>query len=116
MRAVDVYLEQDATASYRAFLAGQLDWTSVPPERVEEVAQQRGPGAAKPYLGELFYGFNLKNPKFADPRFREAIVRAIDREAIVKRVYKNTVRPSIGVVPMGTLGRAEMKSKRVINL
>ena len=47
----------------------------------------------RPYLGELFYGFNLKNPKFADIRFREAIVRAIDRDAIVRAIY-GAARPA----------------------
>ncbi|HTJ76168.1 MAG TPA: ABC transporter substrate-binding protein [Acidimicrobiales bacterium] len=104
VRAVDVYLEQDAAAGYSAFLAGQLDWTAVPPDRVEEVAQQRGPGASKPYLGELFYGFNLKNPKFADVRFRQAIVAALDRDAILRVVYGPSATVLNGLVPQGVPG------------
>ena len=86
------------------FTREQLDFSPVPLSRVEEARRTRGGAASRPYLAELFYGFNLKSPKFADSRFREAIVHAIDREAIVKKVYKNTVRPSIGVVPQGTPG------------
>jgi oligopeptide transport system substrate-binding protein len=104
LRAVDVYLEPDAAAGYTAFLAGQLDWTSVPPEQVEEVAQQRGPAASKPYLGELFYGFNLKNPKFADVRFRQAIVAALDRDAILRVVYGPSAAVLNGLVPQGVPG------------
>ena len=57
----------------------------------------------RPYPAELYFGFNVKNPKFADPRFREAIVRGIDREAIVTAVYKGTVRPanSIALADVG---------------
>jgi len=101
---VDLVLHSDQTAAYNAFTRHQLDFSPVPLSRVEETRRTRGGAASRPYLAELFYGFNMKSPKFADARFREAIVRAIDRQAIVKDVYKNTVRPIIGVVPMGTPG------------
>jgi ABC-type transport system substrate-binding protein len=104
LRGVDIYLEQDAETAYNAFLAGQLDWVSVPPDRVEQVAEQRGPGGAKPYLGELFYGFNLKNPKFADVRFRQAIIAAIDRDAIVRVVYGPSATVLKGLIPQGVPG------------
>ena len=104
LAGIDLVLHSDQTAAYNAFTRRRLDFSPVPLSRVEETRRTRGLAASRPYLAELFYGFNLKNPKFADPRFREAIVRAIDRDAIVRDVYKNTVRPSIGVVPMGTPG------------
>jgi sugar transferase (PEP-CTERM system associated) len=40
----------------------------------------------RPYLAELFYGFNLKNPRYADVRFREAIVHAVNRDAIANLI------------------------------
>jgi len=104
LRAVDFYLEQDAAAAYESFLAGRLDWTSVPPDRVEQAAERQGPGAAKPYLGELFYGFNLKSPKFADVRFRQAVVAAIDRDAIVRVVYGPSATVLKGLIPEGVPG------------
>ncbi|HEV2759399.1 MAG TPA: ABC transporter substrate-binding protein [Acidimicrobiales bacterium] len=104
LRAVDFYLEEDAAAAYESFVAGRLDWTSVPPDRVEQVAERQGPAASKPYLGELFYGFNLKNPKFADVRFRQAIVAAIDREAIVRVVYGPSAKVLNGLIPEGVPG------------
>lgn len=104
LRAVDFYLEEDAAAAYESFLAGRLDWTSVPPDRVEQVAERQGPSASRPYLGELFYGFNLKNPKFADVRFRQAIVAAIDRDAIVRVVYGPSARVLKGLIPEGIPG------------
>lgn len=104
LRAVDFYLAEDAAAAYDSFVAGRLDWTSVPPDRVEQVAERQGPAASKPYLGELFYGFNLKNPKFADVRFRQAIVAAIDREAIVRVVYGPSAKVLKGLIPEGVPG------------
>ncbi|MDQ3896919.1 MAG: ABC transporter substrate-binding protein [Actinomycetota bacterium] len=104
LRAVDFYLEEDGAAGYDAFLAGRLDWTSVPPDRVEQVAERQGPGGSKPYLGELFYGFNLKNPKFADARFRQAVVAAIDRDAIIRVVYGPSAKVLRGLIPEGVPG------------
>ena len=104
LRGVDLEVLADATASYDAFLDGQLDWTAVPPDRVEQVAERHGRTAFRPYLGQLFYGFNLKNPKYADVRFREAIVRAVDRDAIVRAIYGAAAQRLDGLVPDGVPG------------
>ncbi|HVF14132.1 MAG TPA: ABC transporter substrate-binding protein [Acidimicrobiales bacterium] len=104
LRGVDFEVLPDATASYEAFLDGRLDWTAVPSDRVEQVAERHGRTAFRPYLGQLFYGFNLKNPKFADIRFREAIVRAIDRDAIVRAIYGAAAQRLDGLVPEGVPG------------
>jgi oligopeptide transport system substrate-binding protein len=104
LAGIDIVLHSDQTAAYDAFRHGRLDFSPVPRSRIDETLRASSGAEVSPYLAELFYGFNLKNPKFADPRFREAIIRAINREAIVKQVYTNTVRPSFGVVPEGTPG------------
>jgi oligopeptide transport system substrate-binding protein len=104
LRGLDVSLEDDAASAYEGFLAGRLDWTSVPPDRVEQAAERQGPAGSRPYLGELFYGFNLKNPKYADVRFRQAIVAAIDRDAIVRVVYGPSAKVLRGLIPEGVPG------------
>ncbi|MDQ4134222.1 MAG: ABC transporter substrate-binding protein [Actinomycetota bacterium] len=104
LRGVDAYMARDPAGSYAAFLRGGLDWAEVPPDQVEPVPEKRGRDTFGPYAAELFYGFNLKNPKFKDQRFRQAIVQAIDREAIVRLVYGGSVRPSSGLVADGVPG------------
>lgn len=104
VQSLDISLEDDPAAAYDDFVAGRLDWTAVPPDRVEQAAEQRPSGGSRPYLGEVFYGINLKNPKFADARFREAILRAIDREAIVRVAYGPSARAISGIVPEGVPG------------
>jgi oligopeptide transport system substrate-binding protein len=94
----------DVPSAYRAFVAGRADWSRVPPEEVSRARQRFGKDAFHPYVAELFYGFNLKNPKFADVRFRAAIVHAIDRQAIVRAIYASTVLPLDGVVVDGVPG------------
>jgi ABC-type transport system substrate-binding protein len=91
----------EVARSYRAFVAGRLDWSRVPPEEVSRAGERYGRSAFKPYVAEAFYGFNLKSPKFADVRFRQAIVHAINRESIVRAVYNNTVLPLDGITVRG---------------
>ena len=57
-----------------------------------------------PFQAELFLGFNLADARFADVRFRQAIVQAIDRRAIVNAVYFGVAEPLSTVVPMGVAG------------
>lgn len=104
LEGIDLRILADTAASYQAFLDGRLDWTAVPADRVEAVVERRGREGSRAYLGQLFYGFNLRNPKFADVRFREAIVRAIDRDAIVRVLYGGSARRSDGLLPDGVPG------------
>lgn len=104
---LELQLFNDVASSYRAFTDGQLDWSQVPAEHIDSAAKRYGDGAYRPYLAELFYAFNVRNAKFADVRFREAIVRAIDRRAVVAAVYGATVRPMNGLVVEGVPAHQE---------
>jgi ABC-type oligopeptide transport system substrate-binding subunit len=95
----------DGASAYSAFRRGTVDFVSqVPPEEVEEAAERYGEKGFRPYVAELFYGFNLRSPKFADRRFREAIVRAVDQRSIIRAVYSGTVLPLDGLVLRGVPG------------
>lgn len=86
------------------FAAGRLDWALVPAEEAPSLAARTGRAAYAPLAALVFYGINVRSPKLADPRFREAIVRAVDRAAIARGVYRGTVRPVAGPVPQGVPG------------
>lgn len=104
---VDFVLFDDKAAAYDALVDGDVDWSEVPPDRAEDAAKAFGRTHFRPYVAELFYAFNLRNPKFADARFREAIVRAVDRDAIVRSVYGTSMRPAVGLVVEGVPGHQE---------
>jgi len=104
--AVELHEFADVGAEYRAYVDGNLDFSTVPPDQVQDAAKRAGRGAFRPYLGELYYAFNLADPRFKDPRFRQAISHAVDRDAIVRAVYQNTVLPLDGVVAAGVPGHA----------
>lgn len=98
---VDFVLFDDKASAFDALAAGEADWSEVPPDRTDEAVERFGRDLFVPYAAELFYAFNLRNPKFADGRFREAVVRAVDRAAILTDVYGGTVRPADGVLVEG---------------
>lgn len=100
-KRIDFFLFEDKAKAYSAFRGNIVDWSEVPSDRVEEAGKRFGRKLYRPYLAELFYAFNLRNPKFADIRFREAVVRAIDAKTIVTDVYHGTVRATDGIVVEG---------------
>jgi ABC-type oligopeptide transport system substrate-binding subunit len=57
-----------------------------------------------PYLATGFYALDLDDPKFADPRFRQAIVRALDGPALAAAAYGPAGLPARGLVPAGVPG------------
>ena len=105
---VRVDLFDSTGAAYEAFRSGKLDWARVPVDQVDDATTRFGSKAFSAYEAELFYGFNLRAPAFADARFREAIVRAVNREAILKAVYGGTVTRLDGVVTSGVPGFVAM--------
>ena len=103
-KRLELHLFADKAAAYDAMVAGRVDWSEVPPDRIEEAAKRFGRDQFKPYVAELFYAFNLRSPKFADVRLREAIVRAVDRDAILESVYDGSVRSINGLIVEGLAG------------
>lgn len=101
------YDSQNVGTSYDDFIAGKLDWSVVPNDRAEDAAQRFGVAGLRPFDAQLFYAFNLLDPKFADVRFRQAIVKAIDRAAIVKAVYPGIADLLNGVIPAGVAGHVD---------
>lgn len=101
VEGMDLLLFDDVDDAYDAFEDGNADFTTIPPDQIDGASRKYGDSAFTAYLAELFYGFNLRSPKFADARFREAIVRSIDRESIVDAVYGGTVLPLDGPVVAG---------------
>ena len=105
--AVELHEYTDLAASYADFTADKLDWSLVPTAKVDDALGRYGDAAFRPFHAELFYAINALDPTFADPRFRQAIIKAVDRAAIIKAVYPGVADPLGGVVPAGVAGHAD---------
>lgn len=104
VEVVEILQVPDEASAYEAFEDGRVDVAAVPAGEVEDAGRRYGRAAFRPYAAELFYAFNLRSPVLAEPVLREAIVRAVDRAAIVSAVYGSAVRPLDGVVVAGVTG------------
>ncbi len=65
-------------------------------ERRPGVRLTRGPGVNFSYLG-----FNLEDPAAADPRVRRALAHALDRDTILRFLFRGGGRPAEGLFPPG---------------
>lgn len=91
----------DPTTRFFSIIGGDLDVliNALSPRRVTEAAQDEGiqtirsPGSTYQYLG-----LNLKNEKLRDPRVREALSLAIDRQTIITHKLKGFATPANSVL------------------
>lgn len=105
--AVELAVFADSDAAYQAFEDGDVDWALVPAPRFAEAVADHGDGAFAPFHAELFFGMNVGSPTLSQAPLRQAILAAIDREAIVAEVYPDLADPLSGVVPAGLAGSGD---------
>lgn len=91
-------------AELNRYRAGELHTTSnVATELFAKMREER-PNELRvsPALAIYYYGFNLTRPPFADnPKLREALSMAIDRQVITDTVVGRGETPAYGFVPPG---------------
>ncbi len=93
-------------AMYDELLKGNLEDAPVPP-RADRRALAADPGriyVKRSMISVRFYGFNTRTKPFDDRRVRQAIVLAIDREAIIDGVYFGQNTFARGILPRGMIG------------
>lgn len=103
---VDLVRFADAGAAYQAFVDGQVEWAPVPADKRTDA---RGRGAEyleSPLGAEMWFGINLAVPAFQDLRLRQAMVKAIDRQRIVRDVLPGRLALN-GTVVAGVPGALE---------
>lgn len=104
---VRYYVTPQPMPELNRFRAGELDTTrTIPPEAFAQMQEER-PSEVRtsPSLGVYYYGFNLSKPMFADnPKLRQALSMALDREVIAFDVLGRGEPPAYGWVPIGIAG------------
>lgn len=97
--SVEYRLFDDLDPAWPEFLARELDLAPIPPPLLAE-AQARFGSAGVIVLGRLLYcGLNQSDPRFQDPRLREAISLALDRDLIASEVAAELGVPATAIVP-----------------
>jgi oligopeptide transport system substrate-binding protein len=90
-------------AAYAAFGEGQVDWSLVPAASLEDATNTYGSDNFSFFGSELWFGFNLNDPTYGDPRFRQAIVQAVDSDRVVSDALPGRF-PLRAIVPQGVPG------------
>ena len=104
LQGIRFYPLQERNTEERAFRAGQIHITdSVPVTKIETYIDAKSPSLRMdPWLGTYYYLINVHTSPLNDPRIRQALNLAIDRQAIVENVTRGGQLPAFGMVPPNT--------------
>lgn len=92
-------------AMYREFLKGEIEDTPIPtPEHRRILAAGNHIYVKRPMLSLRFYGLNRRAKPLDDRRVRQALIYAINREALLEEVFLDRYILARGVLPPGTQG------------
>ncbi len=98
-------------AAYADLVAGNLDYMEqLPPSAlVGRLYEQdlEGRNSNTTYLGMNTIAFPIYDERYADPRVRQALSMAIDREAVSTQVYEGLRDQAAGLIPPGLDGHVE---------
>jgi peptide/nickel transport system substrate-binding protein/oligopeptide transport system substrate-binding protein len=90
---------------YEEFQRGNLEDTPPPNRDYRKAVAAAGEGYVKrPMLSVRFYGFNTRIKPLGDRLVRQALIHAIDREAIIEEAYLGRHILARGILPPGTQG------------
>lgn len=90
---------------YEEFRRGNLEDTPIPTKDYRRIMAETGHIYVKrPMMSVRFYGMNTRLRPFTDRRIRQALVHAIDREALVQEVTLGRFTVARGILPLGTQG------------
>ncbi len=101
LASVDAYAASGITTQLNMYLTGQVDWMVKPPTSLYGAILPRPDAHAGSQSGVTFFRFNVTRKPFDDPRVREALALALDREEIARDVMRGGELPSVSFVPTG---------------
>lgn len=106
LEAIYFFPIEDDNTERRMFDSGLLHLTSTVPTNDIPVLRERQPDIIHidDYLGTYFFRFNVTRPPLDDPRVREALTFAIDRQQLVDKVTLGDQKPAHAYVPAGFNG------------
>ena len=111
IEGIDFRIYESLEDAYHDVVADRLDYLDVTPFWATAGGRYLKdlPGRThdRTYLGIQTISFPLYNDRYADPRVRQAISMAIDRAALIGKIFNGHQLPADGLVPPAVSGRAE---------
>ncbi|MDE3067707.1 MAG: peptide ABC transporter substrate-binding protein [Verrucomicrobiota bacterium] len=102
---IDILPINTPATALNLYLCGQTDivWDKdLVPVGLLDVLLKRPDFHRFNYLGTYFIDFNVTRKPFNDPRVRQALALAVDKERIVQKITRAGERPASHLVPDGT--------------
>lgn len=106
LQRVIFFPNENMATDERNFRAGQLHVTyDLSPDKIPTY-RESAPEKLRvdPFLETFFLRFNTRHPPLDNPRVRQALARAIDRDAIARNVLRGSRVPAHALTPPGTAG------------
>lgn len=103
LRSVVFPFYTQQAAAYNDYAAGKVDTAGVPLAALPDITR-RPDFHQIPQLWINYYTMNYKVPPFDNISIRQAFALAIDKTALAKNVWKNTVIPTNHIIPEGMPG------------
>lgn len=87
----------------RMYFDGKIHVTNNVPPEMSDYAKKRAGDSYKQenYYATIFYRLNTRKPPLDDPRVRQALSLAVDRETLVRDVVRGAGTPAYGFTPPG---------------
>ncbi|HVP28642.1 MAG TPA: peptide ABC transporter substrate-binding protein [Myxococcota bacterium] len=105
LATVDALPIENATTALNLYLTGAVDWLpSAYPVDLAPRLSGRSDFYSSPGLAVYYYRINTRRPPLDDPRVREALSLAVDRQAICSHVLGLGQLPATTFVPPGIPG------------
>lgn len=97
---------EDRAAALKRFEAGELDtYGDLPTEQLADLEKKFGDEIrVGPYLGTYYYSIKADKAPWDNPKLRNAISEAIDRDFLAEKVWANSMLPGYSMVPPGIEG------------
>ncbi|WP_165846287.1 peptide ABC transporter substrate-binding protein [Candidatus Cryosericum odellii] len=92
---------EDESTALSMYQSGQLDAAANVPSSELKSLVASGDAQILPYLGTYYLNFNNSKKPFNDPRVRQALTLAINRQQIVDNVTKGGELPAMAFIPYG---------------
>jgi oligopeptide transport system substrate-binding protein len=100
-----IFPGQGVDRLFAEFQAGALEDSPLPLKEYRQIiTSQAFQYVRRPIFALRHYGFNTRTKPLDDRRVRQAIVHAIDREAVVSDIWLGRYAFAKGILPPGTLG------------
>ena len=103
LKELDYLPFKDAETSYNAYLAGQADYTEVPPAEYQGAKQGSDFGQSNS-LTMFYIGMNFLTKPLDNIKIRQAMSIALNRNTIVKAAFNGAYTPSCHIIPDGMYG------------